>query len=207
MGEQTMNQVEEVEETPSFWDENFTADDAILCRNMKPLVQTAYSLLRKGIACKVEGRDIGNGLIQLARKWKVTNLTTLADRVEGWKERETQKWQAKGKEAQAAAVEDKAETIICIIEMLIEAGKTKVEDLVNWIKGLFSDTPDGEKAKCLTLCTIHRSKGREWQRVYWLRPDLCPSKWARTAWQMDQERNLMYVAVTRSMGELIRVEQ
>jgi ATP-dependent exoDNAse (exonuclease V) beta subunit len=34
---------------------------------------------------------------------------------------------------------------------------------------------------------------------------LMPSKWARQEWQMVQEMNLIYVAITRSKGELYNV--
>ncbi|MEY9138574.1 superfamily I DNA/RNA helicase [Bradyrhizobium diazoefficiens] len=56
----------------------------------------------------------------------------------------------------------------------------------------------------LTLSTIHKSKGREWQRVFWLdRLNTCPSKYAKLEWELEQEMNLCYVAATRSMGELV----
>jgi ATP-dependent exoDNAse (exonuclease V) beta subunit len=42
--------------------------------------------------------------------------------------------------------------------------------------------------------------------VFWLdRAGTCPSKWARQAWQAEQENNLCYVAATRSMSELIEI--
>jgi superfamily I DNA/RNA helicase len=33
-----------------------------------------------------------------------------------------------------------------------------------------------------------------------------PSRYAKKEWQQQQERNLMYVAVTRSMGELVYID-
>jgi superfamily I DNA/RNA helicase len=55
---------------------------------------------------------------------------------------------------------------------------------------------------CLTLCTVHKAKGLEWNRVYILDEFLMPSKYARQAWQQQQETNLQYVAVTRAKQEL-----
>ena len=64
---------------------------------------------------------------------------------------------------------------------------------------LFEDTPDGTRPRNLTLSTVHKAKGREWDRVYLLgRNKFMPSKWARQEWQYQQELNLMYVAVTRA---------
>ena len=58
----------------------------------------------------------------------------------------------------------------------------------------------------ITLSTIHKSKGREWKRVFWLdRLNTCPSPFAKQAWESQQEVNLQYVAATRSMSELIEL--
>jgi superfamily I DNA/RNA helicase len=58
----------------------------------------------------------------------------------------------------------------------------------------------------LTLSSIHKSKGREWRRVFWLgMAAFQPSKYARKDWQIVQERNLQYVAGTRAMAELVHV--
>jgi superfamily I DNA/RNA helicase len=194
------------ENVPSFQDELLTNEDVILCRNNKPLVELAYNLIRRGIACKVEGREIGTGLAKLARRWKVKKLDALKNRLESWQKNETQKVMAKNREDLAAAIEDKYETLMVMIDKLQEEGKTTVEELVTFIFSLFGDTKEGEVQKVLTLSSIHKSKGREWKRVYILgRNKYMPSKWAVKEWQQQQERNLMYVAVTRSMNELVDI--
>jgi ATP-dependent DNA helicase UvrD/PcrA len=69
---------------------------------------------------------------------------------------------------------------------------------------LFSD--DVTKKGLLTLCTYHRSKGREWPRVMLVEhAKRCPSPYAKQAWQLRQESNLAYVAITRSQRDLIFV--
>lgn len=192
--------------SPSVVDETFTAEDAILCRNTKPLVELAYSLLRRGVACQVEGREIASGLIGLINRWKAVNTPALVTRLVEWREKEIAKWMAKGKENKAEEVADRAETIIVLSHQLQEEGKTAVVDLIAFISGMFGDTKAGEKPKCLTLATAHKSKGREWHRVYILgQAKYMPSKWARKDWQMVQELNLMYVATTRAMREIIDI--
>ena len=52
------------------------------------------------------------------------------------------------------------------------------------------------------LCTIHKSKGLESDVVYILNEDLIPSRFASSTQQLTQERNLKYVARTRSKREL-----
>ena len=72
---------------------------------------------------------------------------------------------------------------------------------------MFGDTPDGSQSPVLTLSTVHKSKGREWDRVFILgRSKYMPSPYAKQEWQQAQETNLEYVAITRAMRELIDVE-
>lgn len=186
--------------------EVLSADDVILCRNNKPIVAMAYDLIRRGVACRVEGREIGQGLVALISKWRAVETSTLSNKLVEWRDREVQKWLAKGKEDKAANAEDRAETVLVLIQKLAEEGKTQVADLVTYINGLFGDTPEGEKPKCLILSSVHKSKGREWKRVYLLgRNAYMPSKYARKAWQIEQEDNLQYVAVTRAQEELVEI--
>jgi superfamily I DNA/RNA helicase len=147
----------------------------------------------------------------LINKWKVSNLSALINKINEWREKEVQKWMSKGKENKAEEVSDRAETITVLAEQLMSEGQTKVNDLVAFINGMFGDTkPDpvtGEiKPECLTLATAHKSKGREWKRVFILgQSKYMPSKWARKEWQMRQEINLMYVATTRVQQDIIDI--
>lgn len=183
-----------------------TANDAILCRKMAPLVELAYGMLRAGYPCKIEGRDLGEGLKSLATRFKVTTLRALLPKLEEFKEKETQRLLAKQKEDRAADIADRVETIVSIAEGLLSRKKEHVADLVAFIDSLFNDTPAGQQPAVPTLCTIHKSKGREWEKVYLLgRNAYMPSKWARKEWQMQQEDNLAYVAITRAKTDLIDI--
>lgn len=175
-------------------------DAAILCRVTKPLVELAFSLLRSGVACKVEGRDIGNGLKKLAQTWKIKTTDQLTRKLREYKEREVQKALAKKNETRAQMIEDQVDTLNVIIDQVNGRGLHDIADVVATIDSMFSDDVKG----ILTLSTIHKSKGREWKKVFWLnRETTCPSKYARQSWQMEQENNLMYVAATRAQEILI----
>ena len=71
----------------------------------------------------------------------------------------------------------------------------------NLFRALFA-----EGAGKVTLATIHKAKGLEAKRVFWLNSSDCPSKWARQEWQVQQEMNLCYVATTRAQEELVLIE-
>jgi superfamily I DNA/RNA helicase len=180
---------------------NFVPGQAILCRNTAPLVQAAYGLIRRGIAAKVEGRDIGIGLTKLARRWKVSLIEALLPRLENYRVTEMQKAVAKGSDQKAEQIADKVDTLVEICTAVQAKGQHKVEDVVDFITNLFGD--DIDPKACVTLATYHRSKGREWGDVFLIEHHArCPSKAARQDWQRRQESNLAYVAFTRAMKTL-----
>jgi superfamily I DNA/RNA helicase len=186
--------------------ENLGKEDAILCRNTAPLVTTAYTLLAKGIACRVEGREIGQGLIKLARRWKIKTLDQLLNKLAAYEEHQTAKFAAKDQQDKIDRMVDQLDCLRVIIDRCLLLKKTMVDDLVGEIETMFGNTPDGTVPAVLTLSTVHKSKGREWKRVYLLgRDKYMPSPYAKKDWQMEQERNLEYVAITRAMSELIDV--
>ena len=181
--------------------EKFEPTDAILCRNTKPLVEMAYSLIRKGVACHVEGKDIGMGLLKMANKYKAKNIDALIAKLDDYLERETQKLIAKGKETMAESLSDRVGTL----KVLAEGCKT-IPELTKKIVDLFQDSEERGHKQTLTLSTVHKSKGREWPRVYIVgHSTLMPSKYARQEWQIEQEMNLKYVAYTRAQAELVLV--
>lgn len=175
---------------------------AILCRNTKPLVSLAMRLIRRKVACRVEGRDVAEQLKKLVRRWKVAYTAQLVERLEAYRVREIEKAKAAKKDARIEQVNDTVDTILVIVEECNAQGQMKVEDVAAQIDSLFGDNV----SSMLVLSTIHKSKGREWKDVYWLdRAGLCPSKFARLDWQKAQENNLCYVAATRAQHELIEL--
>lgn len=184
---------------------NLDGNCAVLCRVTAPLVKAAFQLIRARIPCKVEGREIGETMKKLATRWtRIRTLTALSDKLTEYAEKEIPKLKAKRQETKAAQVEDMVETLRVIIDQCQQEGKTTVADAVAYIDSLFADNVRG----VVVLSTIHKSKGREWNRVFWYdRAGTCPSKYARQAWQVAQETNLQYVAATRAQSELIELEK
>jgi superfamily I DNA/RNA helicase len=181
------------------------AESVILCRNNAPIVGLAYRLLGMGKACMVEGRDIGQGLIKLASKWrKVKTVAALRSKLESWAERETAKAETKGNDTRKASIEDQLGCLTVIMAQFADDDSvTRVTDSIN---KMFGDTPEGSRPLVLTLSSIHKSKGKEWQRVIWWGKNIYnPSKYARQPWEQIQENNLMYVAATRAQHELCYV--
>jgi DNA helicase-2/ATP-dependent DNA helicase PcrA len=181
-----------------------TKGDAVLCRNTRPLVSLAFTLIRSRVPCHLEGRDIGRGLLALAKRWKTVRVRDLRPKLDEYLHRETEQFLAKGQEQKAAALADKVDTLLVIIDSLTE--DATLNELKSTIDSLFGDTPEGQTPDNLTLSTVHKAKGREWGTVYlWGRNRYMPSPFARQEWQMLQEDNLCYVAVTRAKERLVEV--
>jgi superfamily I DNA/RNA helicase len=178
------------------------ATDAILCRNTAPLVSVAYGLIARGRACRILGREIGEGLVNLIENQRAQGIKGLLTKLDVFKARECAKFIAKGEERRAEAVADRVDCIVTIIDALDEKSRT-IPALIAKIRGMFVDEKKGEVQTVLTLCTAHKSKGKEWDRVAILCPDLMPSRAARQDWQYQQELNLCYVAATRAKHTLI----
>lgn len=177
-----------------FVDVTFVPGDLIVCRFNAPLVQVAYSLLRKRIPCVVMGRDIGQGLIALIKKLRAHDVPTLIARLQDWEEKEVSRLTSLEQDERAAAARDKADTLRVFLE-----SADSIPELQRAIERTFDDTSSD---KVVTLSSVHRAKGREAVRVFIVNFDDMPCKWARTPEAQRQELNIIYVALTRSKDYL-----
>lgn len=180
---------------------SFEPTDLVVCRTTKPLVSLAYRMLAAGVGVRIMGREIGEGLKTLIEKQKAKGIDALVAKLEKFRDREIEKAIAKGREDKADAVSDKVDAVLCLIQSLPETDRT-IPALTRLIDRLFADVRG-----VTALATIHKAKGLEAPRVYWLNSSQCPSKWARKPWQQAQEANLCYVATTRAMQELVLIEE
>jgi superfamily I DNA/RNA helicase len=206
-----MEEDDEAALTPSlqaFWRTRFNPDhDVILCRNRRPLVGIAKRFRKMGIQCVVEGGN-GRGLISLAEKWgEERTIEELAQLLSDFRLKEVAKYMAKDDEERAEAVRDKVDILFDMMDGL--DGEDTVTALVKRIERTFDDSGESPNLK---LCTIHRAKGREWNRVFLIgRNRYMPSYFAVKSAKngnprpLAQEQNLMYVAVTRTKSELVEV--
>lgn len=178
--------------------------DAVLCRFNKYLVGLCFRLLRNNKPARIEGRDIGKGLIALARKWKTDDTSKLSQNVIAWRDREAGKAEQEGKDSKAEQIRDKAETLLVMIERCLEEGIRSVKGLVAKIASMFEDNVADSKGM-ITLCSVHRSKGLEWPRVYILGLYELMGRVCKQDWQTQQEINLQYVGATRALEVLVNV--
>lgn len=187
--------------TPWFLREAAAPEDAVLCRYTRPLVTTAYAMLRAGVACKIAGRDVGKNLINLARMWRIKSLDKLDERLDTWLDNEIAKAAKLDSEKRRQEAEDRVATLRIFMARTREKGVHTIDGLVEEIESLFADKAEG----VLTLCTGHKAKGREWKRVFWIRA--AQRRPPQQEWEAQEESNINYVIATRAKFEMVFVPE
>jgi superfamily I DNA/RNA helicase len=165
----------------------------LLCRTNAPLLSAAFALIRQGIPAWIKGRDIGLTLIWVLEEANRLDRLSLRSGVEKWKSKHLADV-APEDESAVQSIHDKAAA--CHVLLDFTPGG-RLPEIKARIQEIFS-----EEGRGVVLSSVHKSKGLEAQRVGILRPETMPMPFARQAWQMDQEMNLIYVAVTRAQREL-----
>lgn len=178
----------------------FVPHDLVVSRTTRPLISLAYMLLQARVPVRIMGKEIGQGLKALIKRMNAKGVDNLTMKLEIYTAREVEKARAKKQDQKVEAIQDKTACILFLIRSLKETNRT-VPALNDLIDQLFSDLKN-----TVVLATIHKAKGLEADRVYWLNSSKCPAQWARQPWQQEQERNLCYVATTRAKKELILIE-
>lgn len=167
--------------------------DFILCRNNAPLMETFIELLKLGKRCAIMGKDYGDELVYLIDSIK--DIWGLEAKLEKLSESLAKKGVKMPTKVPAyAQLEEKVHVLLTLYEYFGD-----LEVVCNRIYDIFTDT----QSKGVTLSTIHKSKGLEADNVYFLQPDLLPSKYAVTELALYAEKCLKFVAITRSRKNLI----
>ena len=191
----------------------FRQDDMILCRNNAPLVNLAYDLIGEKIPCLLKGRDIGQGLIKLIDKLEASTVKGLLTKLDAWEHNETARMLKKDADADLTPVQDKADSIRVFAKgssaKTVAALKAEITAMFKLSPNAWENEnrPDEGRADILTLSSIHKAKGLEAPRVFILNYSLMPSKYAKKPWQVTQETNLQYVAVTRAKKDLVFIDR
>lgn len=177
---------------PAYGAADFPSDSAILCRNGAPIVAFAFALLRRHVACHILGRDIAGGLERLLdRVAKGDNKNDTQIALSQYCTNETDKLRRRGKPQEAENLEDRCRCLALFIDN--SDGRPGLTGVRATLTRLFASGPG------ITLATVHKAKGLEWNTVFILDRDaLMPSRWAKTVAERRQELNLLYVAVTRA---------
>lgn len=145
------------------WKKQKLPNIRVVCRYNAPCVATAFALIRQGIGCRIEGRDIGQNLINLCNKWKrVSDLSDFSEKLTKFFNKEFEK----ASNAKLAMLEDKLDTMLILIERCQSLGKNDMYSLRKLIEDMFTDNGDVKNANVVTLSSIHKSKGLEFNTCW-----------------------------------------
>lgn len=187
--------------------EDLETGSVVLCRNNAPLVGLAFDLLGSGIPAFFNGRNLGANLKKIVDK---IPLGPLGEALASWYTTELSLASANEQFDKMDKIEDQYEVLQCVMENYKADSKAMLKEGIEY---LFRKeySPDA-----IELSTIHKSKGKEWDTVYFLNQGLIPGRWVQEAcdtgkscgpWMLEQEHNLRYVAVTRSLDKLVFMER
>ena len=178
--------------------------DMVLCRNNAPLLQVYCKLLEQGKRAYIRGSDVGKNLQNIVvgthQEYLHTNLKQDGVFIRLYEDLFNSRKAIM--ERYGISQEDamKHETIQAKLDMIralevLGADLTTTEQLTKKIGDIF---PKNDKGEGIMLSTVHKAKGLEADNVFIACASLMPSKSALDEWQVQQERNLMYVAYTRA---------
>jgi DNA helicase-2/ATP-dependent DNA helicase PcrA len=172
--------------------------DFIICRNNLPLVEAYITILRNGLKSKILGRDLGENLLDLMNS--ISEITDLGDIVK----QKISQLKEKGVTSflfDKSYIALKERVDICMY--LYSSSNESIEKTKKLLTEIFSDSYSKSD---VVLMTGHKSKGLESGRVFYLYPELIPSKYASTPLDFYQEKCLEYVIITRAKQELIIIK-
>lgn len=188
--------------------------DMVICRTKAPLMKVWLRLLRNGIPVlnMADERKPGDMLVDILNQVARTpdfNFQRLIRHLNQYQ----REWQHKQgskpilTDTERIEAEDREEIEKSKIEALQSlyriSQSNDLDSFCDEIKAKFNIQKGG-----VILCSGHKSKGLEADRVFLLRPDLMPYKVAgEKEWNQQQEWNLRYVALTRAKQEFYFVEQ
>ena len=161
--------------------------DAIICRNNAPLFSMAIKMIEAGHLPELSGRDLAGPLKKiLTGLGKPKDLRIQAIQALGqWRDKEKKR----AREGAVGAIEDKHDCLLVILERTQTLG-----DAVAYLEHLLS------REGRVYLMTGHKSKGLEFDRVWFLDSNLCRI-------DRDQDANIKYVIETRAKSFLAYVSK
>ena len=180
--------------------------DLILCRTNAPLIEITFSLIRQGKKAIIKGRnDVGKYLLSNIESYRTSTLSTLIWAVTKKRSAldellmrmaEKKVYNPKLKQRTFQSID------ICDTILALATESVNITDLKDKVNSIFSTTTTG-----ITCSTIHKVKGLENDRVFIYRYDLMPHPMAETNEELQEERNIEYVAITRAKKELYFIDE
>ena len=181
--------------------------DMVLCRVNWPLVSQAMMCVAQGKPVCILSSDLPENILKYSKqciKWGKKYYNNQTDEVHP--ELLTKYFDSilidpKLTKGRRAFLTDLRDTIL----FLLAPNGNGVANLSNRLEEMFCPTFPTVPDKYILFSSIHRAKGLESDRVFILEPQFLPHYLAETTEELTQEKNLHYVAITRSKKDLVYV--
>ncbi len=176
------------------------AGDIILSRINAPLVMHCIALIKDGTQARIKGSNIATQLVKfidksIGKKYVGKGKPVYADFPDYFRRyRDAKLAQLERQQYSDGKIAELQDTYAAV-QACYQGfeGCTDRNSLADHITDLFSDA-----RAAIWLSTIHKSKGLEADRVFILDAHELPSNRGKTAEALQQERNLLYIAMTRA---------
>ncbi len=179
----------------------------VLCRNNAPIIRMALHLVKENIPVNLISEDLHAKFVAEIKGLKSTDILELKREARQKRKDIIEAYLDLGQKKEASNQEDMWDSILAFIDRGIELNLDK-KALCKFIKEFFAVKHKwGEQREILTLMTIHKSKGLEAEKIYFLFPELIPSRYAVKNWEVEEEQNLFCVAATRAKTDLYLINK
>ncbi len=167
--------------TNLFQGAEFPDDSTVICRNNAPLLRLAFKLISAGRSVSVMGSELGPRLIGILKKFGPESMKREAvlAAIEQYRE------------DKALAGSKSAPDLADCMRVFADHGDT-LGTAISYAEHIFAQTGT------IRLLTGHKSKGLEFDNVYFLDPWLLS--------ETEQDKNLRYVIQTRSQNSLTMLD-
>ena len=216
--EGTMKQIE-YENLHSFVEKG----DCIISRKNADLCSAALMLLEHDKSVYIRDEKLVDKLISKIMSFKnsINSLEDMDNHINDLRTEQqeaiakrTEKLIEKGivdnEQVENTTFSDSAIDLLDCVEILLKNYRSKsnsrndFSSFVNYVRQMLNTK---EKRGAIELTSIHQAKGKEWDRVFILNDARVFYEYAKTPDQIQQEKNLSYVAVTRSKDTLYLVHE
>jgi superfamily I DNA/RNA helicase len=174
--------------------------DFVVCRNNMPLISAWIRIVKQGKRANILGKEFGENLIVIIdklakhRDYKKASQAILQEKEQQLREK------GHPRPTHSQSYQSLVEKLAIVDILKEEFGS--FQTMREKVSEIYLDDISG----AVLLSTIHKIKGREARRTFFLESGLIPSKYAETPTDLYQEECLRYVAITRAKESLIYVD-
>lgn len=178
--------------------------DMVIARKNKDLAKVFLSIVLKGKPVYIKDKEMIDGAIKSIRSLGCSTVEGLRNKIDSLHEDYKKAMRNPENQRQGSAINNGTMDIYDMIKAILDffinekghSTKTMVETFIDFVSDLFVTEPSDN---AIIVSSIHQVKGLEAKRVFIINYNLMPyTSNFKTADDNQQERNLIYIAITRS---------